>query len=118
MTDQNVNEAPRVEFDEAGIAAWFSGARQFYVRWLDIRTVEIEVITSGEVYAEAFWAINGSQSTPGNFAFYAPVELVVGGDELTAKLSSMEGLDHEAFKRARIAEDRGEEGTFLCWRSK
>src|SRR5882672_9533806 len=116
MTDQGLNEPPRVEFNEAGIAAWISGVREYYIRWSDIRTVEIDVVTSGDMYAEAFWAIDGSQSTPDEPAFYAPVELVVGGDELTARLRSMDRFDHEAFMRARMAEDRGEAGRFLCWR--
>ncbi|MGH9460534.1 MAG: hypothetical protein ACRD1X_04920 [Vicinamibacteria bacterium] len=118
MTDLSLNEPPRVEFDETGIAAWLSGVREFYIRWSDICTVEIDVVDYCDTDAEAFWLIDGSQSTPGAPAFYAPVELIVGGDELTARLRSLAGFDHEAFKRARIAEGRGEAGRFLCWRSK
>ena len=116
MSDEyeSLNEPPSVEIDEHGIGAWLGGVREYYILWSDIRTIDIDVVGYGDSGAEAFWVIEGTSGAP---PFFAPVDLVVGGDKLTAKLCSMPGFDESAFEQARGAEERGEAGRFTSWRS-
>ena len=116
MTDEASDGPPAVVLDDQGIGAWLGGVCEYYIRWTEIRTIEIDVVGYGDMGAEAFWAIYGADRAKDAPSFFAPVELVVGGDELTGRLRSIPGFDEKAFKQARAAEDRGEAGTFLCWR--
>lgn len=114
VTDEHLNEPLTVVVDDYGIGVRLRGVLEHCIRWCDIRTIEIEVIDYGGE-AEAFWVIDGAHRTPDAPAFFAPVEVVAGGDELTKKLRSRPGFDDAAFQRARAAEERAEAGTFVCW---
>jgi len=114
MTDETFKKPPEVVCDDQGIAARLEGTLSYHIRWSEIRKIQIDVIDYGEDGAEAFWVIDGEQPT-GSPAFFAPLELVVGGDDLTARLRQMSGFNNTAFLLARASEERGEAGTFLCW---
>src|SRR5262249_37751908 len=115
MSDANIDNPPTVVIDDSGIGAWLGGVLSYYIRWSEIRRIQIDVIGYGEMGAEAFWSIDGEEPALDSPAFIAPVELVVGGDALTARLRSLAGFDEAAFQQAIAAEQRGEAGTFVCW---
>jgi len=118
MSDETTDSPPEVVFDVHGIGALIAGVMTYYIRWADIQTIKVEVVGYGEAGAEAFWSIESAQSAPESPGLFAPVEIVVGGDALTARLRSMSGFDDATFSRARAAEERGEAGTFVCWSRK
>jgi len=114
MTDETFKKPPEVVCDDQGIATRLDGPLSYHIRWSEIRKIQIDVIDYGEHGVEAFWVIDGEQPT-GSPAFFAPLELVGGGHELTARLRQMSGFNDAALQLAKASEERGEAGTFLCW---
>ena len=45
----------------------------------------------------------------------APVEIVMGAEDLNARLSSLPGFDEGTLQRARRAEAEGVPGEWVCW---
>jgi hypothetical protein len=104
---------PSVVLNDRGADVQFDGVRQWNLEWPNIREIAVEVHVVADVgYSEAFWKITG----PG-VDFGAPVELVVGADEFNARLFSFPGFDHNAYRRARVAEAAAKPGLFVCWRA-
>jgi hypothetical protein len=105
---------PSVVLNDGGAEVQFDGARQWGVDWSQVREIAIEVLVVANVdYSEAFWKLTGP-----SVEFVAPVELVVGADELNARLFAFPGFDHVAYQRAREAEAKAEAGLFVCWRAR
>jgi hypothetical protein len=103
---------PSVVLNNGGAEVQFDGIRQWGLDWSNVREIAIEVWVVADMgYSEAFWKITG----PG-VDFGAPVELVVGADELNARLFQFPGFDRAVYQRARDAEVKAEPGVFVCWR--
>src|SRR5215467_5871839 len=94
MTDETFKKPPEVVCDDQGIATRLDGPLSYHIRWSEIRKIQIDVIDYGE------------QPT-GSPAFFAPLELVGGGHELTARLRQMSGFNDAALQLAKASEERG-----------
>ena len=111
-----MSEKPPTAFiDDEGIGVIMGGVREFYIRWSEIRTVAVEVISYGGVTSEAFWWVEGSNPIEGSPAFFAPVELIANSELVNHYLSSLPNFDHAAFQRALEAEENCGEGVYQCW---
>ena len=104
---------PTLLLDDEGVAAVLNGVQRYQMFWRNVRDVSIEVVTSeaGE-YSEAFWVITGADD---DSAFVSPVEVVVGAEELLARLRQLPGFGEQAYQHARAAEERGLAGMLQCW---
>jgi len=47
----------------------------------------------------------------------APVEIVMGAEDLNARLSSLPGFDERTLQRTRRAEADGVPGEWVCWQT-
>jgi hypothetical protein len=78
--------------------------------WQRVRSIAVEVVTVPELdFSEAFWSVTGEDISWG-----APVEVVVGADELRSRLFAFDGFNATAYDQARQAEAAGQAGTFIC----
>jgi hypothetical protein len=69
MTDRTSNSPPEVVIDKEGIGARLRGVLSYYIRWSEIQTIHIDVISYKEAGAEAFWVIDGESPKPGSPSF-------------------------------------------------
>ena len=103
---------PAVVLDAEGVTAWLGGEAHSRILWSQIESVEIGIASAPDVgYSEAFWRLAGE-----GVEFFAPVEVMVNADQLSARLLVLPGFDTETYRRAREAESKGESGEFVCWR--
>src|SRR5262245_12534603 len=99
---------PHVTVDADGVSASVPpGSR---VRWRELERVVIQTVTGGAEYSEAFWVLTG-----GGQKLVAPVEIVMGAEQLNAWLLALPGFDTVSLAQARLAEAASREGEFLCW---
>ena len=99
---RDIDLPPRVTVDAEGVSS--SVPPNSRIRWVDLECVEVSNAP------ECFWVLTGAWGR-----VVAPVELVMGADELNAFLFSLPGFDMDRFAEARLAEEAGELGEFTCW---
>jgi hypothetical protein len=99
---RDIELPPHVTVDAEGVSASIPpGSR---IRWADLERVDVSNAP------ECFWVLTGTRGR-----VVAPVEVVMGADELNACLLSLPGFDMDRFAEARLAEEAGELGEFTCW---
>ena len=102
---------PILVLEAEGVTEWLNGQVHSRILWSQIESVEIGVaVAPGVSYSEAFWRLVGE-----GVEFFAPVELIVNADQLSARLFALPGFDTGAYRRGREAEAAGESGEFVCW---
>lgn len=102
--------------DDHGIGAERDGVVSYAVMWSDVEEIAVEVTGAGDENDEcvACWIISSQRGT---IPFVAPVDTVAGGNVLRRRIRSLDGFDDAEFQAARAAEQRGEAGSFVVWRS-
>lgn len=107
MTDDE-HLPPRVVVDATSVST--SVAPYAELSWSQVDRVAVVNVVGGNGYSECFWVLSG-----GGERLVAPVELVMGAEELNARISSLPGFDEGALQRARRAEAEGVPGEWVCW---
>lgn len=107
----NKGGPPTVQITNDEAIVWFDGNETYRIKWSDVTEISISINVIEELeYSEAFWMLNSGE-------FGAPLDMVVGADELREKLISFRGFDQEKYQEAILAESQGEQGYFICWRN-
>jgi hypothetical protein len=107
MTDDG-HLPPRVLLDTTGVST--SVAPHTELSWSQLERVAVVNVVADNGYSECFWVLSG-----GGKRVVAPVEIVMGAEDLNARLSSLPGFDEGALQRARRAEAEGAPGEWVCW---
>lgn len=106
-------QPPTVRCDAQGVVMLFDGVPQWSIRWSQIQKAAIEVVAIPDAdWAEGSWILTGD-----DVSFYSPTEIVVGSEDLNARLFSLPGFDLAEFQRAKDAEANRQDGFFMCWQS-
>jgi len=77
---------------------WFDGEPAYRIIWDEILENGIDInVVEEQGYSEAFWVLNDGK-------FGSPVDMIVGAEELKAKLFSFSGFNEKQYQNALIAE--------------
>ena len=105
----NKGGPPAVEVKSKEGIIWFDGEPAYRISWDEVIEIGIDINVVEELdYSEAFWVLNDGK-------FGSPVDMIVGAEELKAKLFSFSGFNEKQFQKALVAEKNIKEGYFLCW---
>jgi len=107
MTD-NGHLPPRIRVDTTGVST--SVAPHTEMSWSQLERAAVVNVVADNGYSECFWVLSG-----GGTRVVAPVEIVMGAEDLNARLSSLPGFDEAELQRARRAEAEGVAGEWVCW---
>src|SRR4030095_12795302 len=99
MTDDG-HLPPHVVVDATTVST--SVAPHTELSWSQLDRVAVVNVVADNGYSECFWVLSG-----GGKRVVAPVELVMGAEDLTARIFGLPGLDEEVLKRARRAAAEG-----------
>jgi hypothetical protein len=99
---------PRVLVDAERVST--SVKPESHVLWSELERVSVVNVVGTNGYSECFWVLSG-----GGKRVVTPVEIVMGAEDLNARLLALPGFDEEALRRARRAEARGQEGEWRCF---
>ena len=100
---------PHVTLDSEKVST--SVKPDVHLLWSELEKVVVVNATAGDSYCESFWVLTG-----GRAEVVAPVEVVMGADELNARLLALPGFDRQALARARQSESLGRAGSSCAGR--
>ena len=107
MTDDG-HLPPHVVVDATTVST--SVARHTELSWSQLERVAVVNVVADNGYSECFWVLSG-----GGNRVVAPVEIVMGAEDLNARLSRLPGFDAAELEHARRAEAEGVPGEWVCW---
>jgi hypothetical protein len=110
-----LNPDVEVVVDADGIGARFDAVVTPSMSWAALEVLAIDVARLEDGTVRATWQLTADVPVSPMHSLLVPVTLAAQPNELAASLMRLPEFDLTALQAARVAEEREEEGCFLCW---